>query len=310
MSALENGVYLNQYVAPQLLEEFRNYKDDFISLLEKAPSAAISADGIRRNKLINNVQFSVNNTDEFVPAKMGLERNITPWDKLDTSPTEVDDAEIRSLNFDKRAAVRVKHTEEFKIGVRDYAMHKLAPAQDTANAMPVLRTSGAVVNAGTPSARRRLTYADLIQFYSAIEGLPGLQPQYKNLQLCHEHHQDLILDRAATNNYRDIVIDQATGMLSRFYTLKLWHNLANVKYTPAGVLKAYNSVAADTDKNASIFFYSKNTVYHINGVKILYNPETLDTRSPDPVSEFRTQTYGLCDKVQEYGFGAIVSGNE
>ncbi|WP_394749488.1 hypothetical protein [Spongiimicrobium salis] len=229
---------------------------------------------------------------------------------MDTTPTEVDDAEIRSLNFDKRSAVRVKHSESWKIGVRDYALTKLAPVQDTPGAMPVLRTTGAVVNPGTQMARRRLTYADLIQFYGLVEALPGLMPLYKNLQLCHEHQQDLILDRANTQNYRDIVINPATGMLERFYTLKLWHNLANVKYTPGGVLKAFDAAADVTDKNASTFFYSKNTVHHVNQVKIFYKPETLDTEGSDPKSTFRLQTYGLTDKKQEYGFGAIVSGNE
>lgn len=307
MADLTAGVHLNQFLAPQLLQEFKNYNDEFIKLLNPAPSGAISADGIRRNKLINNVQFSVNNTADFVAAKMNTEKNITPWDKLDTSPTEVDDAEIRSLSFDKRSAVRVKHSEAWKIGVRDYALHKLAPTQDAAG-LPVLRTTGAPVGAGT-NGRLKLTYADLIRFYAAIEALPGLQNQYKHLQLCSEHHQDLIEDRANTNNYRDIVINQATGALERFYTLKLHFNLANVKYTPAGVMKANGAVAAADDRNSSVFFYSDNTVFHVNAVKILYKPETLDTTSADPKSTFRLQTYGLCDKVQPYGFGAIVSGN-
>ena len=70
MSALENGAYLNQILAPQLLEEFKNYNDAFLALLQPAPSGAISADGIRRNNLINNVQFLINNTDPFVADKM------------------------------------------------------------------------------------------------------------------------------------------------------------------------------------------------------------------------------------------------
>ena len=34
-----------------------------------------------------------------------------------------------------------------------------------------------------------------------------------------------------------------------------------------------------------------------------------DTRSKDPESEIRLHTYGLCDKRQEIGFGAIISAN-
>lgn len=308
MAELVDGAWLNQYVAPQLLQEFRNYNDGFIALLGKAPAGAISADGIRRNKLINNVDLTVNNTEDFVAKKMDAKKGITPWDKLDTSPTAVDDAEIRNLAFDKRSAVRMKHSESFKIGVRNYAMNKLAPTQD-ANGLPVLRTTGELVGTGA-TARRRLTYADLILFLSVVEGLNLPNKSGYNLILSREHSQDLILDRASTQNYRDIVIDPATGELVRFYTIKLWTNNHNPLYTASGVLKSLDAVAAPTDKNASTFFYQENTVFHLNSVKVLYKPETLDTTSADPVSTFRTQTYGLCDKVQDYGFGAIVSGNE
>jgi hypothetical protein len=37
MAELIDGLYLNQYVAPQLLKEFRNYNDKFLAALEPAP---------------------------------------------------------------------------------------------------------------------------------------------------------------------------------------------------------------------------------------------------------------------------------
>lgn len=304
MSELVGGLWLNRFIAPKLLEEFKNYNDDFVKVLKRAPKGAISADGLRMNKLINNVDFKINNSDDFTPTKMGGKKGLIEWDKLDTTPTEVDDAEIRSLKFDKRAAVRVKHTETWKIGVRNYVLQKLAP-QSNATGMPVLRTTGAVDN-----GRRRLTYADLIEFWSIIEGLNLPNKNEFYMTLCREHVQDLILDRSATNNYRDIVIDPKTGMVKKFYTLNLFTNNYNPKYDAAGNLKAIDAVENATDKNASIFFYAPNTVHHVNSVKILYKPETEDTRSADPTSEFRLQSYGLTNKTQEYGFGAIVSGNE
>lgn len=304
MPELVNGLWLNQYVSPQLLEEFKNYKDDFIATLVAAPKGAIAADGIRMHKLINNVDFRINNSDEFTPTKMDGKKTIIEWDKLDTTPTFVDDAEIRSLAFDKRAAVRMKHSDAWKIGLRNYVLQKLAP-QANATGLPVLRTTGAVVN-----GRRRLTYADLIEFWSTVEGLNLRDKKQFNFVLCQEHKQDLILDRANTNNYRDIVIDPKTGELKKFYTLNIFENNYNPKYDAGGNLKAIGSVANATDKNASIFFYAPNTVHHVNEVKILYKPETTDTRSADPTSEFRLQSYGLTNKTQEYGFGAIVSGNE
>lgn len=304
MPAEVNGLWLNQYVSPQLLKEFKNYKDDFMSTLKPAPLAAVSADGIRMHKLVNNVEFLVNNADPFIAESMTGKKVIIPWDKLDTTPTKVDDAEVRSLPFDKRAAVRVKHTESFQLGSRNYVLQKLAPSANT-DSTPVLRTTGADDGTG----RKRLTYADLIRFYAAVIALNLSKENEWFMVLCAEHSQDLILDRASTNNNRDIVIDTKTGKLIRFYKIKLYENNYNPKYAANGTLKAIGAAAVATDKNASIFYYAANTVWHVNKVKILYKPETEDTTSADPESEFRTQTYALCEKTQEHGFGAIVSGN-
>ncbi len=73
--------------------------------------------------------------------------------------------------------------------------------------------------------------------------------------------------------------------------------------------KAKGSVLVEGDQKGSTFFYAPNSVYHLDSTKILYKPEGIDTRNPNPKSEFRTQTYGLVDRVVDYGFGAIVSNN-
>ena len=62
-----DGLYLNKYVDPQLLIERRNYRADFMQVLGSVPAGALAADGVRRNKLINNVGFRVNNTEDFEP---------------------------------------------------------------------------------------------------------------------------------------------------------------------------------------------------------------------------------------------------
>ena len=55
MPTSKTGQWLNQYVAPQLLAERRNYKADFMGVLGAVPQSARNADGVRYNKLINNV---------------------------------------------------------------------------------------------------------------------------------------------------------------------------------------------------------------------------------------------------------------
>lgn len=305
MATTSDGLFLEQYVEPQLLQEFRNYNDAFLSVLGRPNPGAIDKDGIRFNKLLNNVDFVVNATEDFTPKKMEGKKTLVEWDKLDTTPTEYTDAELRAMAFDKEAALRVKHTESFKIGVKNYAIHKLAPKQHKAGVMPVIRTSGEVFN-----GRKRLTYDDLAAFLfeELVQlNLPNQQAFY--MALSNEHKADLVKDRGNTNNYRDLEFDKNTGALKRFFNLQFFENTETPLYTGAGVLKSLGAERQSGDQVSSIFFYAPNTVYHIESVQALIKPMKQDTRGKDPKSELRLHTYGLCDKIQDHGFGAIVSSN-
>lgn len=306
MAELEDGLWLQQYVEPQLLEDFRNYTDNFISVLKPATPSAIDKDGIKFNKLIGNVDFVVNATTEFTPKKVEGQKGHVAWDALDTTPTEYTDEELRAMAFDKEAAIRVEHTNMFKLGVRDYAIHKIAPKKHVEGKMPVIRTTGEVFN-----GRKRLTYNDLNNFlFNHISKLNLSNQQACYLILSNEHKADLIHDRANTSNYRDLEIDRNTGELKRFFNLQIFENTPTPFYDANGVLKSMGSQKVSGDQSSSIFFYAPNTVYHIEGVTVLAKPMRQDTRSKRPTAEVRLHTWGLCDKRQEYGFGAIVSANE
>lgn len=307
MPTLVDGTWLRQYVDPQLLDEFRNLKDDFMVTLLPAPKEAIDKDGIRYNKLINNVGFHINKTTAFEPVVNDQKKTIIPWDKLDTDLTVITDAELRALAFDKENETRRLHRESFRIGVRGYAMWKLAPTQASAT-MPVIRTTGVDVTVGGVT-RKRLTIKDLIEFIVTLKTLNLLDADKWYLILCPEHEADLLLERndKTVQNRGDLIINPTTGKIERLYELKFFTNNQNVTYTTGGVLKAQGAVAVGTDRNASIFYYSPNTVYHIEEVMSLYTPMQQSTRTADPQADYRLHCYGLCDKKQEIGFGAIIS---
>lgn len=307
MSTIADGNWLNQYVAPQLLAEFKNYNDAFLSALKSAPKAAVTADGIRFNKLINNVGFYVDNTEAFTAKKMSGKKVFVEWEKYDTDPTEVDDAEVRALNYDKRSEVRGKHTEAFKMGYRDHVIWKLAPDDNTSTEMPVMLTTGDSDGNG----RKRMTFADLVKYLEAIKGLNLPKQDELNMVLCAQHQTDLILDRdsAAYFANKQIFFDPISGKVNSVMGFKFWENNAAVAYGSDGNKLAKGAALGVGDQYGSTFFYGPNTVKHIEKVKALYKPETLDTESADPKSTFRTQTYGLVDRVVDYGFGAIVSAN-
>lgn len=306
MSTTTSGSWLNQYVAPQLLAEFRNYKDDFMGVLGAAPQAALTADGIRFNKLVNNVDFVVGNTSEFEAASMTGTKTLVEWEKYDTTPTKVDDKEIRYLAYDKRNAVRVKHSESFRVGIRNHVLNKLAPSANAAG-MPVIRTTGTTDTTG----RKRLTFVDLAHYAEKLKLLNLPMSEMMYMTLCPAHVTDLILDQDAAKLFMGLndYVDPLTGKVKSILGFKFFENNDCPIYDSTGAKKAVGAVAAEGDRQASTFFYGPNTIYHLDQVKILYKPEDQDTKSADPTSEFRTQTYGLVDRIVDYGFGAIISAN-
>ena len=301
------GQHLNQFVAPQLLQEFKNYKDDFIGVLPGAPKAALTADGIRYNKLINNVGFYVNNTTDFTAKRMTGEKTFVEWEKYDTDPTAVDDAEIRYLAYDKRSEVRVRHSQAWKIGMRDHVMWKLCPENNTNPYMPVIRTTGD--NDGT--GRKRLLFDDLVNYLEIIKDLNLPDQNQLFMILNNQHRSDLILDKASAAYFagNNAFFDTATGAIKNVLSFKFFENNAAPLFNDGTEKKAKGAIKTDGDQFGSLFFYAPNSIYHIDNLKILYKPETIDTTSADPTSEFRLQTYGLVDRVVDYGFGAVVSDN-
>lgn len=306
MPTSTTGQWLNQFVAPQLLAERRNYKADFMGVLGSIPQSARNADGVRYNKLINNVQFLVNNNQEFTPAKMNGEKVFLEWEKYDTTPTLVDDAEIRYLAYDKRNAVRVKHNECFQIGIRNHALHKLAPANGASSDMPVMLTTGEAAD-----GRKRLTYVDLATFLEKVKKLNLPMSDQLYMVLCPQHVTDLLLDVDAAKYFinRELYIDPIKGTVKNFMGFKFYENNDAVYYDPTTKTKVAEGTTptSGTHFQASQFFYGPNTIYHLEAVKILYKPETIDTRNANPQSEFRTQTYGMVDRIEEYGVGALIS---
>ena len=182
----------------------------------------------------------------------------------------------------------------------------MAPARN-ADGMPVMRTTGADDGSG----RQRLTFVDLANFLEKVKdlNLPNSNELY--LVLCPKHVTDLIVDKDAAAYFIDraLYIDPITGKVKSFMGFKFYENAACPTYTAAGVKVAEGAAATAGDQQASVFFYGENTVYHLEKVKILYSPETSDTKSADPKSTYRTQTYGLIDRIEDYGVGAIISAN-
>lgn len=309
MAELQTNLYLNKYLDPQLLIDRRNFRDDFLATLGSVPQAARTADGVRRNKLINNVQFKVNNNSNFTPQAVDGKNLIVPWEKFDTTPTLVTDVEMRYLPFDKMNAIRKLHDDCFKNGMLKHAMYKLCPADNTKPAdMPVMKTTGE--NDGT--GRLRLTYADLVNFATAVKkwNMPIANQLY--MILSPQHTADLLLDPNASKFFydRSFYADPKTGKILGFMGIKFFENNDTPYYTVSTLARVAEGTTTsdETDFQASIAYYAPNTYYHIEGVMSLYKPMETDTRNKDPQAEYRQRTWGIVDRIEEFGVAAIVSG--
>lgn len=304
MPTYENGFYTDRVLEAQLLKEARNYKDDFIGVLKGIPKKAIGTEGVHFNKIVNNVGFYVNKDSDFTPKQMNGQKGFVPFDKLDTDPTEITDKELRGLPFNKESEVKTEQMNSFKIGVRDYVMHKLAPEKNE-DKMPIIRTTGDDDGTG----RLRMTYKDLVGYFTMLDRLNLHDSKSWYMILNSYHRGDLWHDRASTNNYRDLVIDTTTGTIKSLGKIKFFENNHAPLYNASGELKSLGAQAVSGDQQGSVFFYAPNTAYHIEKIEVLAKPRKTDTRSKDPKSEIRLHSYGLCDKKLENGFGAIVSAN-
>ena len=309
MPTYTTGAHLKELLEPMLVKEFKNDKDDFIGRLKKAPKAAIDTDGIKMNKLVGNVTVEINANqavgEVFTPTQMPTEKGFIPWDNVDTHPTFVNDEEARALPFDKRAEVRVEHMAALKRGVRDYVLHKYAPADDTDANLPVLRTTGDVIN-----GRKRLTLQDLIEFRTKMAQLNLLDSDHELICVLNPLHvEDLSLSRINLSDFGAKVVDIKDGKLRRFFGFNMFENNACPFYAADNTKKAIGATTIGTDQQASVIIYRPVTVFHRENVKVLYKPETLDTRNVSPQSEFRLKSYLLAESRLDIGHGAIVSDN-
>lgn len=309
MAELQANLYLNKYLDPQLLIDRRNFRDDFLATLGTVPPNARTADGVRRNKLLNNVEFKVNNNAQFTPKGVEGKNLIVEWEKFDTTPTSVTDAEMRYLVFDKMSAIRRLHDECFKNGMLKHAMYKLCPADNSKPVdMPVLKTTGTDDGTG----RLRMTYADLVDFATRVKkwNMPIANQLY--MILCPQHTADLLLDPDASRFFydRSFYADPKTGKILGFMGMKFFENNDTPYYTIDSLTRVAEGTnpSEGTDAQASIAYYAPNTYYHIERVMSLYKPMEQDTRSKDPQAEYRQRTWGIVDRIEEFGVAAIVSG--
>ena len=293
------AVNLNQMLVADLLQIFKNIKDDFMADL-KDYSGAVNNDVIKFNDigadpnvLVNNITYPISNvtrTDVGIPVSLY---------KLETENTKITAAEYHALPYDKNSSVMQAHVRALKEARVKLGLHSLAPADNSNAKTPVLKTTGA----STDSGRLRLTMQDLIDFKTLVD--KNEDPETRKLVLCSDHINDLL---SIDNVFRDRYYNIASGQLiTRLLGFDIYENLRTPKFAPDLTKKAYGAAASSTDKNASVYFNTANAMKAIGSANVYYRDKSLDPENRQTVIGF--DMYYIISPVSTRGYGAIVDGD-
>lgn len=308
MATFVTGEYLNDVLAPQLLREYRDDKSDFLAAIPDAPAQAMTEEGLRLMILKEVTEAEIDPAGDYVDAdvnQLDHDRAIIPYQYITTKPTEVNKEDLRMAIYDKRNYIREHHSRIIKRKFRDYVLDGLAPDDDTNTDLPVMRTTGEVVN-----GRKRMQVSDLIEYASLLRGL-NIPMEGWNLRLSNEHITDLTLETKGNQDFRDHYHSRKTGeLMIQLYGFDLWMGNHEVLYDASGVKKPMGSVKAATDQNSSVFWLSENVCKAWGNVMLHLKPMTQDTRGNYPKEEFRVTGNVKVTRKQEIATGAIVSDNE
>lgn len=190
------------------------------------------------------VDILVNNNSYPIPFQEYEDGTIQiTLDKYQTKVVTLSDDDTIGASYPKIDAVT--RTMTFGINSEKYhrAIHSIAPLKDTEHT-PVIKTTGDADADG----RKRLIYEDLVE-----ANRKTMHFGEKRLVLCHEHWNDLLLDR---KNFGNQLVDYAKGkpapIIAGFEIHKYDGKMP--VFNEAGEKKPYGAVAEDTDATASVIF--------------------------------------------------------
>jgi hypothetical protein len=239
--------------------------------------------------LINNTTYPIE-AQEYADGTISL--NL---DKYQTKVTTLSDDQAMGASYDKITEVTRGHVDAIISRKYVKALHAIAPNSNTANT-PVMVTTGATVG-----ARKRLTYADLVDFRAALK-TANVKPEGWRLVLCNDHWNDLLLDRA---NFGDTFLNYKTGEVLNVLGFEMYQYDGSPFYTTAGVKVAFGAVNPAGAMQASIFFQKDNIGKKTGITKQYFVKAENNPRSQS--NELNYRHYFVAMPYQAHSIGAILS---
>lgn len=275
------------------LEGIRDYSQYVSNVGDEAQGIHMTYFGVEPEVFINNTTYPI------PIQELNGEDVIITLDKYQTKATPVTDDELYALAYDKMKMVKDAHGNAISKTKVKKALHALAPGSNTAK-MPVLLTTGDDDGTG----RKRLTYADLVRFKTALDNLE-VPEEGRRLVLCSDHENDLII---ADQKFKDQYYNAASGKPYSQFGFEFFSFMQSPYYNPATLAKlSFGAVPAATDRRATIFFSLERASKASGWTKMYYSEAAKDPQMQRNLINFRH--HYIVMPTREEGRGAIVSAN-
>ena len=171
---------------------------------------------------------------------------VVALDKYQTEVTTLSDDKIIGASYDVIDKATMPHVRSINVKKFKKAIHAIAPSADTATT-PVVAATGTAVNGFAT-----LTYEDLVTLKDRLDQ-DEVSHEGRRLVLSTRHFNDLLRDR---KNFGDKLVNYNTGMPAPMIAgFELYQYSGNPLFTSAGVKKAFGTVKAATDREASVAFW-------------------------------------------------------
>jgi hypothetical protein len=285
-------------IATELVKLFRDSDDSFLSVI-KSHDEKVGNDVINFNTIGADPDVLINNTVYPIPT-MGRTDDSVPVSlfKMETKNTEITDDELYALGYDKKSNVMLQHRDTLKVSSIRLGAHSLAPAANSANT-PVIKTTGTLTG-----GLRALLPADLVTLKGVCD-TSEIPVDSRNLVLSSKHVNDLLLTDQA---FRDRYYNTESGkVIKNIYGFNIWESIHTPRYSNTFAKKAFGSVVAGNDVNASVFFSIVNAMRAMGSVNVYLREAANDPENRKTVVGMRM--WYIVHPVSAKGIASIVDNN-
>lgn len=257
MAGLNKEIWIDQLMEPFYAEaSFLDFAQDMTPYVENNTINLADA-GVDPEVLVNNETYPIG-VVERVDSPLAI-----PLDRFDTVNTVVRSAEQAELAYDKMESVLRGHRRSLRIQSLRRAAHGYS-AQANSQFTPIVDCTGEV---RPDTSRKRMKLADLANMKTKMTLLEG-GGQF--VAVLHPYHlADL---KAEDSNFNRNYVDYQGGTISsRLENFVIIEYPGTAVYTPAGVKKAYGSVAVPATDCYSSFCFMQDEVMKADGTADMFD---------------------------------------